>query len=136
MRVVETDCEIFQSKIIYVCGCTFKQLMKYLDETWGEGINLDWDRSVGGTATLQQVNKETAPLFLVWTKRQNDTLTLMHELIHLIGMIFTNKGVPFNVRNDESIAYYLEHWFAKFTGRKPTKAKPPKKLSSRRKTIQ
>ena len=133
MRVIEAECDVFLSKIIYVSGCSFKELTAYLDKTWGKGIVLNWEACIGGTAQLQQVNKETAPLFLVWTKRLNDTPTLIHEIVQLIGLIFTNKGIPFNVRNDETIAYYLEHWYCKFTGRKSTTAKPPEKIIKRRK---
>src|SRR3989304_6577925 len=67
MRVIEAECDVFLSKIIYVSGCSFKELTAYLDKTWGKGIVLNWEACIGGTAQLQQVNKETAPLFLVWT---------------------------------------------------------------------
>lgn len=41
----------------------------------------------------------------------DDVPTLAHELLHLVRMIFDDRGVPFNSDNDEMIAYYLEFYY-------------------------
>lgn len=37
--------------------------------------------------------------------------TLIHELVHLVRNIFVDYGIPFNHKNDETIAYYQGYWF-------------------------
>ncbi len=36
---------------------------------------------------------------------------LVHELTHLVMMIFDEKGVPIHTENTEGYAYYVEFWF-------------------------
>lgn len=48
--------------------------------------------------------------FVVWM-RKFETACLVHELSHLVMMVFDSKGVPIRNENTEAFAYYQEFWF-------------------------
>jgi len=125
MKVIETSCPILHAKILCIMGCSYRELSKYIKTHWAD-IDLGWERAVGGS-TMILYGEETAPLFMIWTKRRYDIIALVHELLHMVAAIFTYKGIPFSARNDEAVAYYQEYWLAEFTGKAST-CKFPKKL--------
>ena len=40
-----------------------------------------------------------------------DFYGLLHETVHLVCKIMTDRNIPFNSDNQEVIAYLQEHWF-------------------------
>ena len=50
--------------------------------------------------------------FLVWLSDPQDFYSLLHETVHLVRMVFEDRGVNTDLRNeDETFAYYQMFWF-------------------------
>lgn len=64
---------------------------------------------------------------VIWLKRF-ESACLVHELSHLVMMVFDAKGVPIAQDNTESFAYYQEFWFNEIqrTRRKYPNGRSPK----------
>lgn len=67
---------------------------------------------------------------IVWLKEW-ELATLVHEITHLVMMLFDQVLVPISRDNTESFAFYAEYWFTEITkarrkypnGRTPKEAK-------------
>lgn len=57
-----------------------------------------------------------------------ETNTLVHEITHLVMMLFDQVGVPISRDNTESFAFYSEYWFSQIqkARRKFPKGNKPK----------
>ena len=51
--------------------------------------------------------------YFIYVKDQSDLGTIHHEVIHLIFRVLGSKGIPINIENEETFAYYSEYWFKK-----------------------
>lgn len=47
---------------------------------------------------------------IVWLK-EYETATLIHEISHLVMMLFDQVGVPISRDNTETFSFYSEFWF-------------------------
>lgn len=75
------------------------------------GVPLDEHRN-GGLTVFDKVEKKgTFRYYLINLENKKDFYSLMHECIHLVKAVFTDRGIPFTSENDESIAYYHSYWF-------------------------
>ncbi len=56
-------------------------------------------------------DKEKKVHYIVHVEDKKDFYSLMHECLHLVKRVFTDRGIPFDDKNDEAIAYYFTYWF-------------------------
>lgn len=49
--------------------------------------------------------------YRVFLENKKDFYTLIHETVHLVEKIFTDRGIAFTKENGELIAYYQTYWF-------------------------
>jgi len=51
--------------------------------------------------------------YLIHIEDPKDFYCLLHEVVHLVVHIFTDRGVEYSEHNNELIAYYQTFWFKK-----------------------
>ena len=51
--------------------------------------------------------------YIVWIESPDKFYDLMHEVIHLVRVIFVDRKIPVNEFNDEIFAYYHGYFFKK-----------------------
>lgn len=51
--------------------------------------------------------------YRVHIEDKKDFYGLLHETVHLVKRIMVDRGIPFNAKNDEVIAYLQTYWFKK-----------------------
>lgn len=59
--------------------------------------------------------------YRVRLESKSDFYSLLHECIHLTRHIFEDRGIPFNGKNDEAIAYYTTYLFKRIWRKVNTK---------------
>ena len=98
-------CPLFQVKVLLVSGDK-KQLEKFVDD-FGDNEH---------DAECHTIYDKASKIdgFLVWIKDPMDYNGIVHETMHLIKRIFECMGIPFNLENDEIMAYYQNYWVRKF----------------------
>lgn len=52
--------------------------------------------------------------YFVWIEKPTDYHSMVHETLHLTSRIFYTMGIPFDMKNDEMIAYYQNFWVRQF----------------------
>ena len=55
-------------------------------------------------------NDQNQNATVVWLKEYN-TATLVHEIAHLVMMLFDQVGVPISRDNTEAFSFYSEYWY-------------------------
>jgi len=99
-------CPIFQDEIFLFIG------EKEKAEQFCGGLNLTTNHR--GKVVEMFNSDETRTGFLVWVDCFKNYHTMVHETLHLTGLIFKFHGVPFTADNEEMIAYYQNYWVRKF----------------------
>jgi len=81
----------------------------------GQMLNPDGALLSGSVSVIETKNKlgQIQREYLIHIEDPKDFYTLLHETVHLVKTIFTDRGIPFTVENDEMIAYYQSFWFKK-----------------------
>jgi hypothetical protein len=69
-------------------------------------VEIDRDSCYAGSVNVNREGKW--PVYELTMKDKRDFYTLVHESVHLVVHIFNDRGLPFEARNHEFIAYYLE----------------------------
>lgn len=65
----------------------------------------------GTTSTEEKVTKTGKEVrYVILLEDNKDYYTLAHECLHLVKRVFEDRGIPFNSKNDEMIAYYQTYW--------------------------
>lgn len=65
----------------------------------------------GACIELDSTNNDKGQnVTIVWLK-EYETATLIHEISHLVMMLFDQVGVPIARENTETFAFYSEYWF-------------------------
>ena len=72
-------------------------------------------------------NTNNQNVTIIWLK-EYETATLIHEIAHLVMMLFDQVGVPISRENTESFSFYSEYWFTQIQRlrRKYPKGNKPK----------
>lgn len=67
----------------------------------------------GETMEIDKVNKDGTIYrrYRICLENKKDFYTLLHETVHLVEKIFSDRGIPFTSENSEIIAYYQTYWF-------------------------
>lgn len=99
--------EVFKADVTLLVG-NIKESEHYLKKFVNNANFID---AVGEVITME--NKLGHKKRIIWILDKNNQFVLVHELIHLVRMIFEDKGIHFEKWNDELIAYYQEFWFKK-----------------------
>lgn len=61
--------------------------------------------------TLNPENNETGnDAYVIWLQDTSDK-TLVHEITHLVMMIFNDLLIPISLENTEAFAHYTEYWY-------------------------
>lgn len=63
------------------------------------------------SATVGQYERRGLVYYTMSLEDNKDFYTLMHECLHLVCRIFTDRGIPFVSENQEAMAYYQCYWF-------------------------
>lgn len=64
----------------------------------------------GSSHTEQKKTKNgTFVRYVLTLENKKDFYVLIHECLHLVRRIFTDRDIPFNETNDELIAYYQSY---------------------------
>lgn len=59
----------------------------------------------------KQVKGGTLRRYVVTLQNRKDFYALIHETIHVVKNVFTDRGIPFTAENHEMIAYYQSYLF-------------------------
>jgi hypothetical protein len=71
----------------------------------------DWEGCSGFCVRLDPENcTGGSRATIIWLPKY-ETAAVVHEIVHLMVMTFTDKGVPLADPNQETMAYYVEYWF-------------------------
>lgn len=95
---------------VVVCVGKFDDFMFWLESV---GYKNHKELVVGSGYTVRLDGQSTGTnqnCYAVWLSNR-DTGTLVHELSHLVAMVFNEKGIDISLHNTEQFAYYLEFWF-------------------------
>lgn len=70
----------------------------------------DWIKGAKGACIELNAENSSQNSTIVWLK-EYETSTLIHEIAHLVMMLFDQVGVPISRDNTESFSFYSEYWF-------------------------
>ena len=85
-------------------------------EKFCNNLNIN-DYNAAGCWTMEIVKKDgRQSAYLIWLRDKTNYYHLAHEALHLVKMIFKDRGIEFTSDNDEMIAYYQEYWLRRFWG--------------------
>jgi hypothetical protein len=122
-----------------VSGCSYIELNQFLKDNYGVAeFVAEYDEG-GLTCIVDYVTDgENSRIFLVWSEKNDDIFTIMHETLHLVVKIFGYTGAAFSGDNEETIARYQEFWVRKFLDapaypKRKTRKNVKTKKSTRRK---
>jgi hypothetical protein len=115
MRTFQIDDPLFKTKPLFVVGCSFVELQRYMRKHFKVDVGLDADQA-GQMFTFQ-----TAPWRVVWVQHNPDSYPrvgcLLHEIFHLVTRICQDKGIPIKAQieegNGDETAAYLFDYFAR-----------------------
>lgn len=86
-----------------------------IDQGFKDPESLNFEGSSGYTIVFDQNTADTKSLFtLIWMQERHIPC-LVHELAHLTMITFNEKDVPIRIENQETFAYYIEHWVKRIT---------------------
>lgn len=96
--------DIYDVQVIAIYG-DFEEAKKFLKEKVCE-----WEPTDIFTQGFCTSNPKGG--FILWLNNNKDFYMLMHEVVHLVRMVFTPSGVITDLSiGDEHIAYYQVYWF-------------------------
>lgn len=125
MRVKKLYEPIFRTDVIFITESDPKQVHDYLKKI-GYHDKSFYDSTSGSVTLLDKTDhlgRQTRE-YLVIVEGKKDFYTLLHETIHLVHHILSDRMIPVNEKNTEIIAYLSEYWFRtlwRFMGRKIVK---------------
>jgi hypothetical protein len=94
--------------------------MEHLQSEYNIELTEDWSDCKG--VRFREVATDGHIYYGIWLKKTKDYGTFVHELLHLVYAIFTDREIKVTVGNQETVAYYMAYWFEKirpyFTARK------------------
>lgn len=107
--------KVYRRWVVLVIG-NRKQYVKFLEGTGYKNIDEDWiDGALGTCLTLDKSNNDIGNnSHILWLEKYHQP-TLIHEISHLVMMIFDSIGVEISLSNTEAFAFYSEYWFNEFT---------------------
>ena len=92
--------------------------IKFYDKVFDAEVEVFLDKTEdrkhsGETMNVDRINKDGSVYkeYRVCLEDKKDFYTLLHETVHLVEKIFTDRGIPFTSENSEIIAYYQTYWF-------------------------
>ena len=106
---------IFQAEVRFVWGASAAELKALFKKTKTIVNDQFYDTMDGSVSLIDTEEKDGGKTrdYLVWIRGKKDFYSLMHETLHLVQHILTDRNIPFNAENDETIAYYHTFWFRK-----------------------
>lgn len=115
MKVKKYWDELLHADILFIYACEHVDLDKYMRQKYKLPATGFEALNGGVTAFEKEMPKGGKWVrYLVWVRRKDDFYCLLHETLHLAKEVFGDRGIPFDNKNDEMIAYYQEYWFKKF----------------------
>lgn len=111
---------VFLADVILLYGGELKELSEWYKN---KHITSDCDPKLQGYVELldHTLKDGTIERSYIIRIEEDDFYTLSHECLHLTRHILTDRGIPFDGKNDETIAYYQGYWLKKLwriTGKK------------------
>ncbi len=100
--------------VLFLTDCKPKEVEEYAVKNNINGLP-DCYHLQGFVDTMERKLKggEKEISYIVWIENKNGFYTLIHEIVHLITRIFTDRSIPISKGNDEIFAYYQNWWFKK-----------------------
>ena len=87
---------------------------KFSEEIKSNGYkdDVEWFKGAKGAAVElgPHNNDKGQNATIIWLS-EYETATLVHEIAHLVMMLFDQVGVPISRDNTESFSFYSEYWF-------------------------
>ena len=85
----------------------------------GEFDKEDIGLSDGAIYELRLKNNEY--IRIMWLSRFNGSIydhgLLVHEVTHLVLRTLRDKGIPVDIKNEELVAYYIEHFYKTYANK-------------------
>lgn len=109
MKVFQVSDPVFKTEPLFIVGCSFDQLSRYMKRRHWPSVGED-EGSIGTMFTFDR-----APWRVIWVKKP-DLALVMHEIFHLVTRICQDKGIPIKAHiengdcGDEAAAYLFEHF--------------------------
>lgn len=110
MRVKKFYEPVLFASVLFIGECSPQELDEYLKSK--KMPLMEAGKMMGATATYYKglPNGGEQTIYLLWMESANVS-TLIHECLHLVKRILTDRGIPYNETNDELMAYYQDYWF-------------------------
>lgn len=122
--------KVFRRWVVYLIGPADEFIATLNANRFKE--DTEWfSQAKGATVELNSDNNDNGQnVTIVWLL-EYESATLVHEISHLVMMLFDQCGVPISRDNSETFAFYSEYWFTQMqrvrkkypNGNKPKDAK-------------
>ena len=99
--------DMFQFKVNVFTGGRYDDLRKLISRTLDVELEEYEDRTRG---LFSEVSPNT---YVFWVESINDTITLTHEVLHLVFYICREKGIGLSEESEEVFAYMQGWWMDK-----------------------
>lgn len=104
--------EFLRTYLVYMISSR-EYLRKFLDSSGYKESQLEDMNLETASGYVIRMNEETCNtnqnFFLLW-QQEKHIPCLAHEVTHLTLMSFDEKAIPIAIQNQETVAYFLEHW--------------------------
>ena len=51
--------------------------------------------------------------YVIWLSEKKDFYSLLHEVLHTVFKILSDRGIKYDPENHEPYCYYVNFWFKK-----------------------
>lgn len=105
--------KVFRRWVVYFIGSA-EDLVEELKRS-GFNQDTEWFMDAKGACLelTPENNSHGNNATVVWLK-EYETSTLIHEISHLVMILFDQVSVPISRDNTETFAFYAEFWFTQF----------------------
>lgn len=99
--------KVFETQIFFVLG----EDKEFLDDCFSKWMRIKGEVPISDKIGLacRLTEKNGATSYLLYMKKPR-LETLIHELVHIVNMIFQEKEVFYDYKEHEVFSYYLEFW--------------------------
>lgn len=100
--------KVYRRWVVLFIG-TNEELVKELKLS-GYKDDTEWFKHALGACVELNADNSSQNATIVWLSEYN-TATLIHEIAHLVMMLFDQVGVPISRDNTEAFSFYSEYWY-------------------------